>query len=229
MGARLYPVVEIFRSRQGEGYNSGLEVVFLRLGGCNLACSWCDTEWRKFEMVGMGEIRRRLEGYGVKRVVVSGGEPTIAEGLEELLVELKRSGYWLALESNGLVRLGSGVAGALDYVAISPKVCYSERYKVGEMVQRADEVRVVAEEGVVDFCRWLGVVVDARRYYISPCDRGRGERGEGRVFSVQCSDREEGRREGYREALKALGELNGMAGGRHWELSVQAHKLAGIE
>ena len=49
-------VVEIFKSIQGEGYNFGKEVVFLRLGKCNLKCPWCDTNWNQYKEIELKNI-----------------------------------------------------------------------------------------------------------------------------------------------------------------------------
>ena len=53
-------VVEIFESLQGEGYNTGMPAVFLRLGGCNLACPWCDTVFDRFETLSEDEVVERV-------------------------------------------------------------------------------------------------------------------------------------------------------------------------
>ena len=77
-----YPVVEIFKSLQGEGFNTGREVVFLRLGGCNLACPWCDTNYIDYTMLPMESIIEKVEQFDVKSLVVTGGEPLVVEGLK---------------------------------------------------------------------------------------------------------------------------------------------------
>ncbi len=58
-----FPVVELFESVQGEGANSGLSVAFLRLGGCNLACPWCDTDSSIIEMLDVETILNRLSAF----------------------------------------------------------------------------------------------------------------------------------------------------------------------
>ena len=58
-----FRIVEIFESLQGEGYNTGMSAVFIRLGKCNLACAWCDTDYLKFGMMRLSDILGRLQTY----------------------------------------------------------------------------------------------------------------------------------------------------------------------
>ncbi len=72
-------LVEIFKSIQGEGKNQGKPAVFIRLAGCNLNCSWCDTphsheEGQEFDN---DEIVRRVEESGCKEICITGGEPLL--------------------------------------------------------------------------------------------------------------------------------------------------------
>ncbi len=53
--------MEIFESLQGEGYNTGMSAVFIRLGKCNLACAWCDTDYLKFGMMRLSDVLGRLQ------------------------------------------------------------------------------------------------------------------------------------------------------------------------
>ena len=79
------PVVEIFRSMQGEGANTGKPVVFVRLGRCNLACPWCDTDFSVTRPMPPEAIADAVDkcSEGVRAVVVTGGEPTVHPGLPE--------------------------------------------------------------------------------------------------------------------------------------------------
>ena len=71
-------VNEIFYSIQGEGYYTGTPSVFLRLSGCNLRCTFCDTLHGHYDDLSENEIMQEIEKYGsVKHIVVTGGEPTL--------------------------------------------------------------------------------------------------------------------------------------------------------
>ena len=97
-----YRIVEIFESLQGEGWNTGMPAVFVRLGKCNLACGWCDTDYLKFGMMNLSDILGRLKTYTARNIIITGGEPTIQPHLDTLLDALKAEGYFLCIETNGL-------------------------------------------------------------------------------------------------------------------------------
>lgn len=119
-----YPVVEIFESIQGEGSWMGRPVTFIRLGGCNLSCPWCDTDFTKFTRMDVPEI---VAACGYRDVVITGGEPTI-HNLRDLLIGLKTfvvtpNGVrmrQIAIETNGTHSL-AGYRKFLDWVVCSPK------------------------------------------------------------------------------------------------------------
>jgi len=101
MGEITYPVAEIFRSIQGEGYHTGRPAVFVRLAGCNLKCSWCDTDHTVKEELTAQQIRDRMQDLmteGASLIVLTGGEPT----LYDLFPLLE---FWspisVAIETNG--------------------------------------------------------------------------------------------------------------------------------
>lgn len=103
-----YKVSEIFQSIDGEGIRTGQPVNFIRLAGCNLRCSYCDTLYALFgenepciyEKMSAGDIISRLNP-AFKRVTLTGGEPLIADGAAELAQALCKLGYELNIETNG--------------------------------------------------------------------------------------------------------------------------------
>ena len=112
---------EIFCSLQGESTFVGLPCVFVRLAGCNLDCSYCDTGYAKTidnnDNVSIQEIVDRVSDYGVPLVELTGGEPLVQVlFLEELLPILKRFGYKIYLETNGT--LYNELKDIIDYVDI---------------------------------------------------------------------------------------------------------------
>ena len=161
-----YEIAEIFESLQGEGRNTGRPCVFVRFAGCNLGCPWCDTDFsRRFEL-SLEDLVNEVSGYRAKSVVLTGGEPTIRDGMPELVAALKEAGFWIAVETNGTD--DAGWLAFVDYVSCSPKAEFPDALRLAH----ADEVRVVASsEGVADFCRDVRGRIAATDYYISPCDR----------------------------------------------------------
>lgn len=162
----MYALVEIFRSLQGEGRNSGRPCVFVRFAGCNLSCPWCDTSVEARFSLSLDDLVAEIISFGVKSVILTGGEPTIVAGMPELIGALKREGFWIAVETNGTN--DPDWLQFVDYVSCSPKGEFPDALKL----PAADEVRVVASsESVVDFCRAVKEKISAVDYYISPCDR----------------------------------------------------------
>ena len=96
-----FPIVEIFTSIQGEGVNLGKPANFIRFAGCNLRCSWCDTEWQQAkEQLDLEAILSRLDP-AARLVVLTGGEPTIQKDLLSLVTALLERDYDVAVETNG--------------------------------------------------------------------------------------------------------------------------------
>ena len=196
-----YDLVEIFESLQGEGRNTGRPCVFVRFAGCNLACPWCDTDVTKRFSLELGELIREIKSFRAKSVVLTGGEPSTVSGMPELVAELKREGYWIAVETNGL-KSPSWLQFA-DYVAVSPKAEFASLYNGDETLREADEVRIVASKEDVDgFCEEMRRRIAACDYYVSPCDK------DGEID--------------FATAKSVLSRLDG------WSLSVQLHKILGF-
>ena len=107
-------VNEIFRSIQGESSQAGFPCVFVRLTGCNLRCTWCDTEYAFFEGTRMSvpELLERVETFGCRLVELTGGEPLLQEGALELMAALCDRGYDVMLETGG----------ALSIALVDPRV-----------------------------------------------------------------------------------------------------------
>jgi len=96
-------VNEIFYSIQGESSYTGVPCVFIRLTGCNLRCSYCDTEYAYDEGrdVSIPDILAAVDGYGCPWVEISGGEPLLQEETPELAKQLLDKGYRVLIETNG--------------------------------------------------------------------------------------------------------------------------------
>ncbi len=199
----------IFSSLQGEGRNVGRPATFIRFSTCNLACSWCDTHKREKMQLSSAEILKEVQRLGNRSVIVTGGEPTIQPDIDEMLLTLRAAGYWIALETNGVV--APTRPDLYDYIAVSPKPQYLSRYQESLMLHRADEMRIVATtDEIVAFCRTMRGRIQADNYYISPL--------------------EESNRIHYRRALNLLVKLNKTSPDLMppWSLSIQMHKVIGI-
>ena len=162
----MYSLVEIFESLQGEGRNTGRPCVFVRFAGCNLKCPWCDTNVSRRFSLSLADLVSEVKSFKARSVVLTGGEPSLVEGMPELVAALKKEGFWIAVETNGTE--SPDWFQFVDYVACSPKAEYADLVRL----ERADEVRIVASsEDVVEFARKMKSRISATDYYISPCDR----------------------------------------------------------
>lgn len=96
-------IAEIFYSIQGEGKLTGVPSVFVRTTGCNLRCAWCDTPYTSWRPEGdeweIAKILSTVRDYPARHVVVTGGEPLIAQGIEELTRRLKSEDYHVTVET----------------------------------------------------------------------------------------------------------------------------------
>ncbi len=101
-----FPVTEIFRSIQGEGKLAGTPSVFLRLAGCPLKCSWCDTPyaWDEKAAISMSidEIVQTIETFRAHHVVITGGEPAIHHNLHLITTQLHKNGFHITVETSGI-------------------------------------------------------------------------------------------------------------------------------
>ena len=124
---------EIFYSLQGEGYHTGTPAVFIRFSGCNLKCSFCDTQHEAGTLMTDDEIIAEVSKYPVT-VILTGGEPSL--WIDDALIDrLHEAGKYVCIETNGTRPLPESV----DWVTCSPK----QGVKLG--ITRMDEVKVVYE------------------------------------------------------------------------------------
>ena len=94
---------EIFYSIQGESSYAGHPCVFVRLTGCNLRCTYCDTTYAydEGEETAIDEIIKKIQTYDCKLVEITGGEPLIQDETPELIKQLVDRGFKVLLETNG--------------------------------------------------------------------------------------------------------------------------------
>ena len=100
-------ITEIFHSIQGETTFSGLPTVFIRLTGCPLRCSYCDTAYAFHggEKQTFSDIIQHVESFGCHQITVTGGEPLAQENCPALLQQLADLGYCISLETSGALSI----------------------------------------------------------------------------------------------------------------------------
>ena len=114
------PVMEHFYTLQGEGYHQGRAAYFIRLGGCDVGCVWCDVKesWDagKHQQLEVGGLMLEVLKTPAEIVVVTGGEP-LMHNLDELTAALRAAGFKTHIETSGAYRL----SGEWDWICLSPK------------------------------------------------------------------------------------------------------------
>jgi 7-carboxy-7-deazaguanine synthase len=159
-------IAEIFYSIQGEGMLAGVPSVFVRTSGCNLRCTWCDTPYTSWKPEGpempLGAILAEARGHGATHVVVTGGEPMIAEDIVPLTQALRKSGLHVTIETAGTVLQPV----ACDLMSISPKLSNSTPHdrEGGRWAAQHDRLRYqpeVLKRLVADYAHQLKFVVAA--------------------------------------------------------------------
>lgn len=131
--------MEEFYTIQGEGYNTGEAAYFIRVGGCDVGCRWCDVKesWNPdlHPLTETDLIVKNAAAQPSKAVVVTGGEPTLYN-LDYLCQELKKHNIKTYLETSGAYPL----TGTWDWICLSPK---KNSAPLPEILIKADELKVI--------------------------------------------------------------------------------------
>ena len=174
----MYKVKEIFKSIQGEGFHSGKTAVFIRFSGCNLwngiekfrksaICNFCDTNFVGVNGQNGGEykledlIKKTLniwsavKSYHKRFVVLTGGEPLLQVD-KQLIKELKKKNFYIALETNGTIQTKL----KFDWVVVSPKENASWNLKNG------DELKVIYPQNKINLKKALDLKF--KYYFLQP-------------------------------------------------------------
>jgi len=135
----VLPLMEHFHTLQGEGRFTGQSAYFLRLGGCDVGCVWCDVKesWdmAAHPLIGVAQMVEAVVNSGSQIAVVTGGEP-LMHNLDHLTEQLQASGIKTHIETSGAHPL----SGSWDWICLSPK-----KFKVPQasVIAAADELKVV--------------------------------------------------------------------------------------
>jgi organic radical activating enzyme len=194
------PLVEEFFTIQGEGFHAGEAAWFIRLGGCDVGCNWCDSRFswdpELHPLVETNEIIEHAANSGIKCVVVTGGEP-LMWNLDYLCSGLKQNSICTFIETSGAYPL----SGKWDWICLSPK---KNLPPVGTICNEVDELKVIIESK--DDFNWAEIY---RKKVKSSC----------RLFLQP----EWSRFETIIPEIVAYVKQN-----PHWRISIQAHKYMHI-
>jgi len=154
-GTRL-EVKSIFKTIQGEGIFVGSPAIFIRLGGCNLACNFCDTEFEDFELVDIDKILNKAESLtlnsknekSINLVVITGGEP-MRQPIELLCRKLLDLDFKVQIETNGTLyrSLPKGVS-----IICSPKASKTGYSKIREdLLPQISAVKFIIAKNILEY------------------------------------------------------------------------------
>jgi organic radical activating enzyme len=134
-----YPVMETFYTLQGEGYHQGKAAYFIRLGGCDVGCVWCDVKesWdpEAHPIMTVENILENMNGIPPSIAVITGGEPLMHE-LSSLTKTLQKAGWKTHIETSGAHPL----SGSWDWICLSPK---KFKAPLPSILPEANELKVV--------------------------------------------------------------------------------------
>lgn len=138
---RKLPLVEDFYTIQGEGFHSGKPAYFIRLGGCDVGCRWCDAKYtwnpKLYPPTAIETVVERAASYPARAIVLTGGEPLLYP-LDPLCDALRERGLEIFLETSG----SHPFSGRFDWVCLSPK---RQQPPLKEAYRQADELKVIIE------------------------------------------------------------------------------------
>ena len=133
------PLIDEFYTIQGEGFHFGKAAYFIRIGGCDIGCHWCDTKysWQADfdKLASVDDITKNVEKSKTKTIVVTGGEP-LTYNLTPLCNELKNKQVKTFIETSGAYKL----TGQWDWICLSPK---KNAPPTDEIIPLANELKVI--------------------------------------------------------------------------------------
>lgn len=133
------PVMEHFYTIQGEGYHQGSAAYFIRLGGCDVGCVWCDVKdsWdaNKHPLYNTNDLVAEVKKIPAKIVVITGGEP-LMHNLKELTHQLQANGLKTHIETSG----SHPISGSWDWICLSPK---KFKAPLPEIMRLAHELKII--------------------------------------------------------------------------------------
>ena len=196
----MLPLMEAFYTIQGEGYYSGTAAYFLRIGGCDVGCHWCDVKesWDAdlHPPTSIADILKGIAEYPVDTVVITGGEP-LMWNLNKLTEALKNKGLKVHLETSGAYPY----SGAFDWVCVSPK----------KMQEPLDAIKPITSE--------LKVIVNNKHDFIWAEEQREGLKSDCKLYlQSEWSKRE--------EVIPMI--IDFIKENKDWTISLQSHKYMKI-
>lgn len=153
-------ISEIFYSLQGEARESGLPTVFVRLTGCPLRCTYCDSEYAFYggERMMLEQILQQVQSHPARHVCVTGGEPLAQPNCFPLMKALCDAGYAVSLETSGAMpvdKVDERVSRVVDLKTPASGEQHRNRMENMQVLTRQDQVKfVICDRGDYDWARF---------------------------------------------------------------------------
>lgn len=195
------PVMETFYTVQGEGAFTGSPAYFIRLGGCDVGCTWCDVKdsWdsSKHPLISVNQLVQDTKASGTKICVITGGEPAMYN-LDALTAALHREGIRTHVETSGAHEL----TGEWDWITFSPK---KFKAPVASIYSMAHELKVIV-------------------FHVSDVDWAQSHAVKLKAGCMLYLQPEWDRKEKMQEHI-----LDFIRKNTEWRISVQTHKYLGVD
>ena len=146
------PLVEQFHSLQGEGYHAGKSACFVRLAGCKVGCSWCDTKhsWdeKKYPSISIKKIIDKIKiarEEGASFCVITGGEPlqhnldNFCKSIKQMTMGEKQNSMKIHIETSGV----NSISGTYDWITLSPKKHSPPK---NYFLRNSNEIKIIINE-----------------------------------------------------------------------------------
>jgi len=154
-------ITEIFHSLQGESRTVGWPTVFVRLTGCPLRCTYCDTRYAYTggQTMDINDVLQQVAEYQTGYVTVTGGEPLSQANCRQLLTQLCDAGYLVSLETSGAIDISdidSRVSIVMDLKTPASGECERNRWENIELLRPQDQVKfVICDEQDYRWAKWI--------------------------------------------------------------------------
>ena len=218
------PLVEQFHSLQGEGYHAGKSAFFVRLAGCKVGCSWCDTKnsWdeKKHPSISIEKIIDRIKiarEKGASFCVITGGEPlqhnldNFCKAIKKMTMGEEQKPMKIHIETSGV----NSISGSYDWITLSPKRHSPPK---NYFLKNCNEIKIIINE-IEDIEFAIQIKKETlKQYQLSECEDGLKK--EDKVFYLQPA---------WNNANGFSLAIDFVKNNPDWKLSLQTHKYLKIK
>lgn len=165
-GGKKLPLIDEFYTLQGEGFHFGKAAYFIRIGGCDIGCHWCDTKysWRadKDKLIDVNTLVKNVKSTKADTIVVTGGEPLTYE-LDYLTKKMNNANIQTFIETSGAYKL----TGKWNWICLSPK---KNAPPTEEIIPLSNELKVIIfDQSDFEWAeKYAALVNENCRLYLQP-------------------------------------------------------------